>query len=131
MIDFPPQKVTEDCSLLKVYGKEFSQRPEDFWKSRRQSRTSLNGAYLYTIVSHYLVERAEGKRQRAEGKRQLLNREVLKSTVRSLTTRERECVYRALLSVCRALLSEYRALLSVYNERDNSSSRTTRERECI
>jgi len=29
VMDFPPQEVTEDCSLLKVYGKEFRQRPED------------------------------------------------------------------------------------------------------
>jgi len=28
VIHFPPQEVTEDCSLLKVYRKEFSQRPD-------------------------------------------------------------------------------------------------------
>jgi len=54
-----------------------------------------------------------------------------RETTRVPGQRERESVYRALLSVCRALLSEYRALLSEYNERDNSSSQTTRERECI
>jgi len=40
VIDFPPQEVTEDCSLWKVYGKDFSQRPDaqmSVWKSRRHS----------------------------------------------------------------------------------------------
>jgi hypothetical protein len=28
MIDFPPQEVTDDCCLFKVYGKEFSKRSD-------------------------------------------------------------------------------------------------------
>jgi len=44
VINFHSQDVTEDCSLLKVYGKSFSQRPDHhmvIWKSWRQSWTSL------------------------------------------------------------------------------------------
>jgi len=47
VIDFPPQEVDEDCSLLKVYWKDFSQPPElhtALWtlKSWKLLWTSLN-----------------------------------------------------------------------------------------
>ena len=40
VMDFLPEKLTEDCSLSEVYGKESNQRPEDqtvFWKPQSQN----------------------------------------------------------------------------------------------
>jgi len=40
VIDFPPQEVDKDCSLLKVYEKEFSQRPDPhmmIWNSKKEN----------------------------------------------------------------------------------------------
>ena len=58
VIDFPPQEGDKDCSLLKVYWKDFSQRPDAqmrIWKSKDRWTSHHQESWFFSIMKFEIL----------------------------------------------------------------------------